>query len=254
MARRLFILVVLALSSAGFLRPAQGSLIIYTTGHTDITPDVFNGALRGVWNNPDEDLDGPDFIPAADVLALGIFDPASTDPNIVATPTARQAGDEWNFLGVAAGEPLYIFPSGGVPASVPYIGWGTENGSLYGHGFDHVRITLTGMTGPAGGDFSVFTTPTNKPMFTTGGFPAGSMTLALGAHTHYNMAFTQPGIYDITFSFEGLNGATGPVIMTGSDTYRFEIQVVPEPSTYALLGLGAGALALLRWRKRRRQS
>ena len=36
------------------------------------------------------------------------------------------------------------------------------------------------------------------------------------------------------------------------ETYTFE--VVPEPSTYALLGLGAGALALLRWRKRSRQS
>jgi hypothetical protein len=254
MARRLFILVFLALSLAGFLRPAQGSLIIYTTGHTDITPDVFNGALRGVWNNSDEDLPGPDFIPAAGVLAKGIYDPASLNPNVVATPTARPAGNQWDFLGVDAGEPLYIFPSGGVPRSVPYIGWGTENGTLYGHGFDHVRITLTGMVAPAGGEFSVFTSSTDKPMFTTGGFPAGSMTLPLGFHTHYTMAFTEEGFYDLTFLFEGLNGASGPVVMSGSDTFHFEVDVVPEPSTYALLGLGAGALALLRWRKRRRQS
>jgi hypothetical protein len=259
MAQRLFILVVLALSSAGFLRPAQGSPIIYTTGHTDITPDVFEitpgvFALRGVWNNSDKDLPGPDFIPAAGVLAKGIYDPASLNPNVVATPTARPAGNQWDFLGVDAGEPLYIFPSGGVPRSVPYIGWGTENGTLYGHGFDHVRITLTGMVAPAGGEFSVFTSSTDKPMFTTGGFPAGSMTLPLGFHTHYTMAFTEEGFYDLTFLFEGLNGASGPVVMSGSDTFHFEVDVVPEPSTYALLGLGAGALALLRWRKRRRQS
>jgi surface-anchored protein len=100
-----------------------------------------------------------------------------------------------------------------------------------------VRITLTGMNGPAGGNFSVFTNSTNKPMFTSGGFPAGSLTLSLGVHDHYNMAFTQPGIYDLTFGFEGLNGSTGPVIMTGSDTFRFEIQVVPEPDPVKITGV-----------------
>jgi surface-anchored protein len=248
---RLFAIVpALAILTAALLHPVQASVILYTTGHADITPDVFNGTLRGVYNNSDEDLPGDDFIPAANVLAKGIYDPASLNPNVVATPTARPAGAEWNFLGVAAGEPLYIFPSGGTPPSLPYTGWGTENGSLYGHGFNHVRITLTGMVAPAGGNVSVFTTPDNKPMFTAGGFPAGSMTLPLGFHDHYNMAFTAPGLYDLTFLFEGLDGASGPVVMSGSDTFHFQVEVVPEPSTYALLGLGA--LAAAAWRFRRK--
>jgi len=242
-------LTLIMVASAGFARPTLASPIIYTTGHADITPDVVAlepgvFALRGVYNNSDDqDLPGPDFIPAADVVARGIFDPASTNANVVATPTPRFSGNDWDFLGVPAGAPLYILPSGGVPRSVPYIGWGTQNPTLYDHGFDRVRITLTGMTGPAGGDFSLYTTSANKPMFTSGGFPAGSLTLPLGVHTHYNMAFTQPGIYDITFGFEGLDGAGGPVIMTGSDTFRFEIQVVPEPGTVALAAAGLAGLA-----------
>ena len=31
-----------------------------------------------------------------------------------------------------------------------------------------------------------------------------------------------------------------------------QVQVVPEPSTYALLGLSAAALGAYRWRRRRR--
>jgi surface-anchored protein len=246
-----FLVLAVMLASGGVAPPTLARPLIYTTGHADITPDVANGSLRGVWNNSDGDLvDEPDFIPAAGVVALGVFDPASTNANVVATPSPRPTGIQWDFLGVAAGAPLYILPSGGVPASVPYVGWGTENPTLYGHGFNHVRITLTGMTGPAGGDFSVFTNSTNKPMFTSGGFPAGSMTLPLGFHTHYNMAFTQPGIYDITFGFEGLNGETGPVVMTGSDTFRFEIQVVPEPGTVALAATGLAGLAAFARRRR----
>jgi surface-anchored protein len=226
---------MIVVASAGFLRPTPASPILYTTGHADITPDVFQVtpgvfALRGVWNNSDEDLPGPEFIPAADVVAVGIYDPASTDPEVVARPSLRPGGSQWDFLGEAAGEPVYILPSGGVPRSVPYIGWGTENGTLYGHGFDHVRIVLASMVGPVGGNVSVYTTSANTPMFTAGGFPAGSLTLPLGFHTHYNIAFTRPGTYDLTFGFEGLAGVAGPIVMTGGGTYRFDIRVVPEPN------------------------
>ena len=66
----------------------------------------------------------------------------------------------------------------------------------------------------------------------------------------YGMEIWKPvrgyeGLYEITLVATGNDGA--PV---GGKPATYAFNVVPEPSTYALLGLGAGALALLRWRQR----
>jgi len=244
-------LTVIMLASAGFARPTLADPIVYTRGHTDISPVVSSGVLVGNWRNDEAALPGPEWIPAAEVLAVGIFDPDSTDPGVVAPPLARPSASQWDFLGVAAGEPLYIFPSSGTPASLPYIGWGAESPTLVGQGFDRVRITLTAMAAPVGGNFSLYASSSNVFMATANGISAAdTLTLSLGVHDHYNMAFTQPGIYDLTFGFEGLDGATGPVVMTGGDTYRFEVQVVPEPGTVALAAAGLAGLAALARRRR----
>lgn len=251
MNRWLPALTLIMLASAGFVRPTFADPIDYTRGHTDISPVVSGGVLVGFWRNDEAALPGPEWIPAAGVLALGIFDPDSTDPSVVAPPTPRFSGSQWDFLGVAAGEPLYIFPSNGSPNSLPYIGWATESTTLVGQGFDHVRITLTAMAAPAGANFSLYTTSSTISMATANGISAAdAITLTLGQHRHFNMAFTQPGSYDLTFAFEGLNGSTGPVIMTGGDTYRFEIQVVPESGTVALAAAGLAGLAALARRRR----
>jgi len=71
--------------------------------------------------------------------------------------------------------------------------------------------------------------------------------MMLGGHEHYNWAFTQLGIYDLMFSFEGLN-AQNQVIMTGGDTFR--VNIIPEPSRALMLGGGMIALLLRRRRER----
>ena len=135
-------------------------------------------------------------------------------------------------------------------AGMPYIGFSAEELSATNGWTGTVTFTMTGFvyTGSGAGNFYMFegediffnsTTTTNY----------GSFSVDVGQHSHGEFGFSDAGLYAITLVASGNNGA--PV---SGDPATFTFDVVPEPSTYALLGLGAGALALLRWRKRSRQS
>jgi surface-anchored protein len=222
MTRRAIILLTLplALLLSGLARAAGGEFLPFTEGHMDIGPRVVDGQLAGYWNNDGAEVDGrissvPEY-PANGIRALAIFDAATP-------PFSRQAGSSWDFVGVNAGEPIYILPASGKPNTIPYLGWGTESPSLIGRGFDRVRITLIAMTAPTHGVFALFTGTTNVPMKTIDGITAAdSITVDLSDHLHYNWSFSQLGTYELTFRFEGLN-ASNQVVMTGEDTFRFEI-------------------------------
>lgn len=208
----LWVLIPLtALSFDGF------GFLPYTSEHMDVGVRIVDGELVGYWKNDFAVVNGvitaPDF-PAAGLRALGVFDAETL-------PMNRPAPSAWDFLGVAAGEPIYILPSGGVPNTLPYLGLSTEDPSLSPLGADEYRFTLVDMTGPENGVFSLFAGSANVPMNTLNGFPAGSILIEAGDHLHYNWGFSHPGTYDLYFQFEALSGTT--VIATGSDTFRFQI-------------------------------
>lgn len=188
----------------------------YTEGHMDVGVRWVDGELVGFWKNDFATINGqimtPDF-PAAGLRALGVFDEATP-------PMARPNGAQWNFLGVPAGEPIYILPSGGVPNTLPYLGLNVEHPSLVSLGADEFRLTLVDMIGPEGGVFSLHV-GSNPQINTLAGFPAGSVLIEIGDHLHYNWSFSLPGTYDLYFEFEALNGSD--VILTGSDMFRFQI-------------------------------
>lgn len=183
----------------------------------DLGVRLVDGELVGYWKNDFATIDGqitaPDY-PAAGLRALGVFDENTP-------PLTRPAASEWAFLGVEAGEPIYILPSGGVPNTVPYLGLSTEDPSLSALDADQYRLTLINMTGPEDGVFSLYTSSANVPMNTLTGFPAGSILIEAGDHLHRNWAFSHPGTYDLYFGFEALTGGT--VITNGSDMLRFQI-------------------------------
>ncbi len=69
------------------------------------------------------------------------------------------------------------------------------------------------------------------------------------AHVHRNWGFSEYGDYSLVFDLEGVGGEYGGTASVGSTSVNFE--VVPEPSTYALLATALGLGALLRRRLRR---
>ena len=149
------------------------------------------------------------------------------DTGVPSLALSRPVGPQWDFTGVNAGETLYVLPTTQV-AGLPYLGFSAEE-----HAFD-VIYTLGAVTG---GTISAWSTDGfgNPNALWSSSSPGdtldnNSLAVLAAGHEHVFIGFSQVG------------------------DYTAEISAVPEPSTYALLGLGAGALALLRWRKRSRQS
>lgn len=207
----------------GFLLAEPFDYRAYTQGHVDIGVRVQDGGVSGYWKNDGATVDGEtflfglhdEFVPefnAHEIRALGVFDAATP-------PLTRPAASQWDFLGVDAGEPIYILPEGGVPNTLPYLGFSTEHPSVAA--FDEVKITLIAMTGPVHAVVSVFATSANVPFNTLGGFPAGTLEIDTQDHLHYNWAFTHIGTYDLTFRFDILAGSQ--IVHTGVDTFRFQI-------------------------------
>jgi surface-anchored protein len=118
---------------------------------------------------------------------------------------------------------------------------------------DNSAVTFTlvsaGTSNP--GNFVLFSSG-NSIRLSAIGDDVGTASFGITAsHIHYNWGFSAAGTYTFDMQASYFDPDHGN-LQSPVETYTFE--VVPEPSTYALLGLGAGALALLHWRKRSRQT
>jgi len=204
-----------------------------TSGHWDISAHEHDGELELELHEHDDDietaLDGS-------TITYNFSDIAKVDVTIGASN-----------LGL-----LWVSPSSEEQAELlgmPFIGFSAEELSAPFTGT--VTFTMTGFsyTGSGTGHFFMFEDDDLFFDSTAGPGNYGSFSVNVGQHSHGEFGFSDAGLYTITLVASGNNGE--PV---SGDPATFTFDVVPEPSTYALLGLGAGALALLRWRKRSRQS
>lgn len=166
-------------------------------------------------------------------------------------------GTEFNATGAAVGGNLWVLGGSADAAhyGTPFVGLsaeevtGTWNPNSISLTLDTVAFDGSAY-GTTGGVFSFYSEELNPMWSSTGGFTQQSVELTPGAgHTHGFMFFSQPGTYQVTLLASGLlAGEGGPV--TGSAVYTF--QVVPEPSSIALAGLGAAGALAAGWRRRRR--
>ena len=131
-------------------------------------------------------------------------------------------------------------------ANMPFIGFSAEE--LAAPFTGQLTFTMTGFTytGSGSGRFFLFEGTDVFWNSTAGPGSYGSFSVNIGQHSHGEFAFSDEGLYEITLVASGNNGAS-----IFSTPTSFTFNVVPEPSTYALLALGALALA---WQLRRRKA
>ena len=164
--------------------------------------------------------------------------------------TTVSANPLFSFLGTP-GSSLWILPNTQDP-NLLFLGFGAEEipaGLFVG---DTFNMRLAGVSGP--GEFTVFDfNSLGEPfviMNTRDGLSAADNFAAVpGAHSDLNWAFSQPGTY--TVSFEASGTLADGNLFTSSGPVAYTFQVVPEPSTWALMAMGLGGAWLLSRRRAR---
>lgn len=85
-----------------------------------------------------------------------------------------------------------------------------------------------------------------------GSIEVGSFSITAG-HIHFNWGFSAPGIYTFDMQASYTDPNLG-LLQSPVETYTFQVQPVPEPSTWALAGTAALGIIGLRHRARRRRA
>ena len=174
--------------------------------------------------------------------------------------TVRSSGPLFDFLGVSAGQPLYVWAENGTIPTLPELGVGGEGvpGGTVAAYFNSdprvnasgpwVNVRLAAVRGPKGAHLSVYTmTQFGTPVVwwaTSDGVTANdTVTILEGSHQHFNFAFTQPGIYEADIIVSGYRDANGngvydagadPYIESGVETLYFAIDLSFGMQSYTI--------------------
>jgi surface-anchored protein len=162
-------------------------------------------------------------------------------------PLDRPPGPEWDFIGNAEGEPVWLFDQSQMEDR-PWPGVSTE--SLSSDDFvGNLSYMLTGVTGP--GHFSLIQVgPVGNPIIffqTSDGVSSyDAIHVPVHTHAHYAWLFTAPGKYTLDITAAGnLTPSAGGGMVSDIGTVTVWV-AVPEPSSAALLALAAPAVLVFR--------
>jgi len=244
-ATRHSLLAVSALALAVSLTPSAQAALYYTSGHGDIGVEYEDGELHLHLHLGE---DAPAIVNGVEVFDTE-YDP---DEITIVVPNSAQVvlGSSVAFLGATAGSSVWILPASGTAAATigaPFVGWATEELDA-SDWVGNLTFSLVSAVSPSGnGHFAVWQSDAFGGLgilaMSTAVAGGVGVSQAPGVHDHYNIGFTEPGIWEITFEISGQHVEAG--LVSGSETFTFS--VIPEPSS-ALLGLLALPLMLRRRR------
>jgi hypothetical protein len=229
------------------LLPSAHAALAWTSGHGDIGVEYEGGGDFHLHLHLGEEE--PAFIEGVGEVFDQEYDADEVDITVPAAAEVVLASDV-SFLGALAGQSVWLLPQDGDAAAAigaPFVGWGTESLNP-ADWVGNIEFKLVSVTSPSGnGHFAVwqvdgFGSLTNLAM-STADPGADIVSQAADVHDHYNIAFSETGIWTVEMLVEGTHVTDG--FSSGSATYTFN--VIPEPSS-ALLG-GLGLLMALRRRR-----
>jgi surface-anchored protein len=154
------------------------------------------------------------------------------------TRLARPDGTEWDFIGNAAGNDTWVLPQT-YSTGIPFFGISAEEVTFGAFVDNAITLTLVSVDGP--GHFSLYDLAFGVPavfMADSDGSTADDaviVDLDVSGHCHYNFAFSQAGMYAITFEVSAIDTTLQTPV---TDEATFIFHVVPEPATLSLLALG----------------
>jgi hypothetical protein len=175
----------------------------------------------------------------------------------------RPPTPDWNFTGVAANQLFRATPQNGDTNTQLVMGIASTgvSFSLFEQNQFTVTMSTAGISNPGqfafyGNDGTFgsavgFTNP--APILLSTNDNITSFIYTGGTQNFFNLSFSTPGIYDIDLQFSGNRTAAngGGTITSEFYRYRFDIAAIPEPTTWALLGLCAVSGGLVCWNHRR---
>ncbi|QEF99255.1 FG-GAP repeat protein [Stieleria maiorica] len=188
---------------------------------------------RPVWNDGEMTLaihGAAEVIPGGEISSDAIYTYADSNALV-----ERPDDAAYDFVGVDAGQSLYVLPSSQVPG-VPFLGF--TNGDIPSGLFasyvpDDPRVTsstprpylryeMTDMRSSSGGEFSLWSTPSSGPrvyMTTSDGISSEDVLWSSG-HLHRNLGFSKPGTYEVDVFISGyLDVNANGVYDEGLDPY-----------------------------------
>ncbi|MFN7875820.1 MAG: choice-of-anchor M domain-containing protein [Pirellula sp.] len=253
MLKKIGIAVLFGLIAGGFSVARADFLGTIVGGHVDIGVGFHAGALEPhihvetpIQRFNDTDLGIGEYEP--DQLWFGVGDGSARLRNL------GFAGPEFDFLGVGVNQNFWHLRAGAF-AGQPRVGFAAEELDS-ADGWSDVTFTIEGITSISGSsEFSVWKIDDNNVLqwaSTVDGNPS-SFVIGVGAHDHWNMAFTGEGVFEVNFLVSATQNGN-PFSQASAFTFAVgnaNFSAVPEPTSIALLACcGTVLVGVRKWRRK----